>query len=509
MRVEKSIKNGVASIFSYGFSVLLGFIAQKIFIITLGKQYLGINGLLTNVISMLSVVELGIGNAIIFHLYRPIADKDKDKIKSLMNFYKKCYRVIAAIVLMIGLLIIPFLRFIVPDVSISENLIVIYLLFLADTVISYLLSYKRSMLFANQESYYIEFIHIGYLFLMNGFNVAVLLLTQNYYLFLCVKIFFRFAENFIISEIVNRKYSYINGNYAKLDDTTLKDIKKKVKALINHKIGGFVVLGSDNIIISAFLNHGVELVGLYSNYYMVINSLQNILGKIISACTASTGDLLTENNLSKNYQTFKKIEFINFVLCTFGASGLIILMEPFIKLWVGESFLLPTATLFILSANFFLNLYRAVFQNFNDAGGIYFENRYVPFAECIVNIVASIFLSYLFGITGVFMGTFLSNLILFAYSFPKYTYKPLFSKNYISYFFDIGKHCLVGFIIICICYLISKCITVSNVWFEFSFKLIIVLIIPNLFLCLYSFRNKEFAYFKNLFCQILQNKLRR
>ena len=193
MRSESSIKNAITAIGSNIISILIGIISQAVFIKVLGTEYLGVNGLFTNIISMLGIVELGIGSAIIYHLYEPVAKNDKEKIKSLMRFYKISYRIIALIVFCIGICIIPFLKSIVGETTIETNINFIYFLFVIDIVASYLLTYKRSILYANQQSYIINIVHILYLILLNVIQIIVLLLTNNYIIYL---IFFNIFYSF-------------------------------------------------------------------------------------------------------------------------------------------------------------------------------------------------------------------------------------------------------------------------------------------------------------------------
>ena len=227
-RTSNSIKNTSASIISNAITILLGFFVQTVFIKTLGKEYLGINSLFSNIVSMLSVAELGIGSAIIYNLYEPIANGNKEKIKSLMQFYKRTYHIIAIVVFMIGILIIPFLNKIIGKTTIEyKEILIIYLLFISDATISYLLSYKRSIFYASQKNYYVLLIHIFSITLTDILQIILLLKTKNYYIFLIVKNIFRLLENIIITFLANRKYVYINEKCQKLDNDTKNDIVKK------------------------------------------------------------------------------------------------------------------------------------------------------------------------------------------------------------------------------------------------------------------------------------------
>ena len=298
-RKKNSLKNIIGSMTSNIITIIIGLVAQALFIKILGSEYLGLNGLFSNIITMLGIVELGVGNAIIYNLYKPIAENNIEKIKSLMKFYKKSYIIIALVVAIIGIAIIPILPFFIEDVSIDINIIMVYLLFLADVVCSYLLSYKRSILYANQKNYIINIIHIIYTILLNTFQILILYLTKNYYYYLVTKVFMRIFENLVISKIADKEYAFINDSADNLDKETEKDIFTKVRALFFHKIGSFAVLGADNIIISKYL--GLVTVGLYSNYYLIINAIQTVFGQIITSFTASIGNMLVTESKIKCY----------------------------------------------------------------------------------------------------------------------------------------------------------------------------------------------------------------
>ena len=497
MRASYTIKNAIVAMIMNLITILVGFVAQKIFIQVLGTEYLGINGLFSNMISMLSIVELGLGSAIIYNLYKPIYENDKSKIQSLMLFYKSSYRKIAIIVAIIGLAIIPFLGSIVGTVSIKESIVLIYLLFLMDTVASYLLTYKRSILYADQKTYITNIVHIGYIIVMNIFQIIILYITKNYILYLLIKIIFRILENLVITIIANKKYPYITEKDIKeIDKNTRKGIYTKVKGLLVHKIGGIVVLGTDNIIISKFL--GVTTVGLYSNYNLIIQALTNLFTQVFNSITASVGNLLVEKNASKSYKIYKNMIFANSWMYTFASTGLLCVIEPFIKVWIGEQFLLPRTVLIVLVINFYMQGMRKTSTAFKEAAGIYYEDRYVPILESVINIVASVILVNILGLEGVFLGTIISTFILFFYSFPKFVYKPLFERTYYEYLIDYIPYVIITIIsIVCTNLLISN-IIIENVFIQIIINGIFVCIIPNLIYLLTFIKSEELKYYFNL-----------
>lgn len=507
MRKINSLKNMVIAVLMSMTNILIGFIAQKIFIQNLGTVYLGVNGLFSNIISMLSIADLGLGTAIIYNLYKPIVEKDKEKIKALINFYKKSYRIISIIIFVLGLMVIPLLDKIVsPEdityISFNTNIYVIYILFLIDTVCSYSFTYKRSMLYADQKNYVINLVHIGYIILLNSLQILILLTTKNYYLYLILKIIFRILENLIITFIVNKLYPFLKERIEnKIDEFTKKDINMRLKASIFHNIGGFIVLGTDNIIISKFL--GVKVVGFYSNYYMIVNAVSILLSQIFSGITASLGNLLVEKNVEKNFQIEKKMMFANFWIYSLATIIIYCVINPFITIWLGKEYLFSNTIVFVIVLNFYFQGMKRTMQVFAEAAGICYENRYVPILEAIVNIASSIILLKLIGLPGVFIGTILSSLILHFYSYPKYIYKPLFKKKYSGYIKEYIKYfiCMLCGLILTI--LLTSIIKIDNNYIQILINIFICIIIPNIIFYIIFKNNKELKYYCNFIKEII------
>ncbi|MEE3342813.1 MAG: oligosaccharide flippase family protein [Bacilli bacterium] len=502
MKTKSSIKNFIASMSCNIVVIISGLIAQAIFIKILGAEYLGINGLFTNIISMLGIVELGIGNAIIYNLYKPLVKKDYKTINSLMKFYKNAYHAIAIIVFILGMCVIPFLSFFVGKNSLDINITFVYILFILDIVCSYILSYKRSILYADQKNYIINIIHMLYYVILNTSQLLVLYITKNYYLYLVIKIVMRLLENIVITLYVNKKYTYINTKDAlKLKKDIIDDIIKKVKALFFHKIGGFIVLGTDNLIISKFL--GLITVGMYSNYYLIIDALDKLFGQAIKALTPSVGHMLVTDSKEKVYKVFKKIRFANFWIATFSGTSLLVIMSSFITIWVGKKYLLSIYVLITLVFNYYQKMMRNSYMTFKEAAGIYHEDRFVPLIESTINIIASIVFVKLIGLPGVFIGTIISGLSLWCFSYPKFVYKNLFQRKYIDYIKETIGYILLFIIIASITYITATSITINNNYIEFIKNCIISLIIPNILIIIIFYKTDNFKYYKNLLFKII------
>lgn len=496
MRTKKAITNSIISILMCSINIITGFVFQKIFILTLGSEYLGLNGLFVNILSILSVIELGFGNAIIYHLYKPLAEKNKKEISSLVKFYKKTYNIIAVIIFLLGITAMIFLKNIVGETHIEENLYVLYFLVLLDVVVSYLLTYKRSILYANQETYIINIVHIGYIVTLNLTGIILLLLLKSYTLYLLLKIIFRALENIIITGIVNKKYSFLLTEETEvLAEEVKKDIYEKVKGLLFHKIGGSIIYGTDNIIISKMF--GVITVGLYSNYYLIISSIQSLLYQIFSSITSSVGNLLLDNDEYKSYKTYMNMLFINSWLFGFCGICILCLTEPFIKIWIGSDYILPFFVLIILVINFYVQGMRRTSNTFKEAAGIFYEDRFVPLIESVVNLIASIVFAKILGLGGIFLGTIISSLILFLYSYPVLVFNKLFNKSYLEYIKIHLNFFLITILVACVSYYAVSLISIEDKIFELLMKIIGCCIVPNFLFIIIFFKTDEFNYFKS------------
>ena len=497
MRTNYSIKNSITQFITNIITILFLFIGQTLFIKILGVEYSGLNGLFTNILTVLNLFELGIGSSITYNLYKYIKNKDKETIKSIMYFYKKSYNYIAILTLIIGLSITPFTKYIVKDITVDINIYLIYILFLLTTVSTYILSYKRNLIIANQKNYIINIIQIIYIVILNIIQILILLITKNYYLYLIIKIICTLLENIIINIKANKLYPFLKEKNIKPIKKEIKDnIINRVKALIIHKTSGAVTNGTDNILISAFL--GITTTGLYTSYEYIIKSVKKLFGNIIQTTTPSIGNLLTENDKEKNYQTFKKIRFLNYWITIFTSTSLLLITEPFIKIWLGKNYILPSTVLIVLVINYFQTMMRTSYSTFKDAAGIWIEDKYIPILQLSINLISSIILLKIIGLPGVFIGTILSSLVLWCYSYPKYVYINLFDRKLKNYIKETLTHLIIFIFIISLSFILNK---YSN---NIIFSIIISITIPNIILLLIYRKTDEFKYYKKI---ILKNKI--
>lgn len=499
MRTDYSIKNSITSFVGNIITFTFAFVGQILFIRILGVEYNGLNGLFNNVLTILNLFELGIGTSITYNLYKYVKNNNKEIIKSIMQFYKKSYYYIALIVFIVGLLLMPFLSYIVK-VTVNINLYVIYLLFLINTASVYFVSYKRNLLVASQKNYIINIVNIGYVVILNIVQILILYLTKNYYIYLIIKIICAILENIIISIIVNKMYPYmLEKNIKPLNKNIKKNITNRVKALIIHKTSATVTNGTDNILISIFL--GITTVGIYTNYNYIISAIKKLFSNIISNLIPSIGNLLVEDNKEKNYQTFKKIKFLNIWITTFTSTCLLLLIEPVIELFIGKSYILDKAVLIVLIINYFQTMMRNNFATFKDAGGIWVEDKYVPLIQLSINLISSIILLKLMGLKGVFVGTILSSLVLWFYSYPKFVYKKLFNKKIVDYYKEMFTTLIICFSIIIFVYITANIYKFNSLLSELIITTLICVLLPNLLLYMVFRKTNEYNYYRNLIRQ--------
>lgn len=501
-RTSNSIRNGAMSILYNCVVIAIAFIAQSIFIKTLGAEYNGVKSLFQNIVTMLSIAELGFGNAIVYRLYKPLLENNEEETKRLLLYYKKVYTLIATFIFFVGGMLTVIIPRLVGNTTITDNIYIIYLLFLLNTVLSYFMSYKRAILYADQKNYIINIFDMLFAIAKNILQTVVLIITKNFIVYLIVQILLTLLQNFVIYIYVNKKYAYLNVLYdaSDLDIETKNDIKTSVNGLLFHKLGAFFVTGTDNILISLSSKLGILYVGLYSNYNMIITNVANIFGGIINSVTASVGNLLAEfeNNNDRKYTVYKNVLLVNNWIFTFGAISIFILADDFISMWIGNEYLLSKLTLFVLVLSFYFNGLKRTSNAFKEAAGIFYTDRFIPILESVVNLVFSILLMNLIGLPGVFLGTILSSFVLLFYGYPKYVYTKMFDKSFSDYYKLYFMHILHAAICFIITYIVCMNLKFNSVIASFVIKILICGTVPNFIYYLLVRNTGEFAYVKNI-----------
>lgn len=504
MRTKNSIKNIYVSILTQIIITILGFISRKVFIDSLGTEYLGINGLLTNVLSMLSLVESGIGTSIVYNLYKPLANKDEPRIIALVQLYKKLYGMLAAIIFGLSLTLYPFLDVLMKDGNSISYINIIYFIFVFKNIISYLNAHKWSLINADQKGYILVKYNLLFNIIITISKIIILIITNNYILYLLVEIGVFVIQNLWNGKIVNERYAYIKTKKKYVvENDTKNNLITNVKALFWHNMGSYCVFGTDNILISAFIS--VRAVGLYSNYTMIIEQLASLLTPILNGIGASVGNLIATESKDKSYEVFTVIYLINFWI--YGVSSIFLynLLEPFINWWLGTGLLLDKLTFIIILINFYITGMRKSILTFKSKAGIFNNDKYVPIIESIINLVCSVILVKYYGLAGIFMGTTISTVVLPLWVQAKLVYNKIFEKSvkkyFKKYFLYLGVILSIGGITTILCNMIK-----FNGFISLVFKGIICVTVPNIILVLIFYKTSEFKYILNIFNSIIKDR---
>lgn len=497
MRTKNSIKNIYISLLTQIVIVILGFISRKVFINSLGTEYLGINGLLTNILSMLSLVEGGIGTSIVYNLYKPLAQNDKDTVISLVQLYKRLYGIIAVIVFILGILIYPFLSYLIKDELNIQYINIIYFLFILKNVISYLNAHKWSLINADQKGYIIAKYNLLFNITITFSKIIMLILTQNYIFYLLIEIFIIIVQNIWNGRIVNKNYPYINTKTKYNIDNVIKDnLITNVKALFLHNVGSYCVFGTDNILISRFI--GIKVVGIYSNYTMITGQLAALLSPILGGVGHSIGNLIVTESNDKKYEIFNIMYLVNFWIYSICSIVLYNLTEPFIIWWLGNGLVLDKLTLVVIIINFYITGMRSTILTFKSKAGIFTDDKYIPLIEAIINLVGSIILVQHLGLVGILLGTTISTICIPLWIQPKLVYNKIFNKSTIEYFKKYVSYMIItiisGVITTYVCSIVYKDIGFPTL----IIKGLICIIIPNIIFISVFFKTKEFKYLFNL-----------
>lgn len=430
-RTDSSLKNLVTAWVGQAAAIIVSFIARIIFLRCLNEEYLGLNGLFTNILTIFSLVELGVGPAMNFSLYRPLARNDTEQVKSLMALYRKAYILIGCMIGVIGLLFTPFYTVFMDTVPDIPRLTLIYWLFVANTAISYFFSYKRALIICDEKRYIATVYRYVFYILLNIAQMAALLITRDYILFLLLQVAFTLAENIGISKKADQMYPYLREkDISPVPRETGNEIRKNIGAMLIHKVGGMVVFSSDNLILSKFV--GLRAVGLYSNYYLVTDALNKIFSQVFTSLTASIGNLNASDRREDRVKleaTFDKVFFADFWIYGFAACCLWVLFNPFISLWLGDSLLFDKFTVLIIVVNFYLTGMRKAVLTFWEATGTFYYDRYKPLFEITINLVTSVWLAKRIGAAGVFLGTIISTVSTCLWIEPHVLYKHVFHKR--------------------------------------------------------------------------------
>ncbi|MBR0092460.1 MAG: oligosaccharide flippase family protein [Lachnospiraceae bacterium] len=486
-------RNLISGILYQIISLILPFAVRTLLIYRMGVEYVGLSNLFSSILVVLSISELGFGNALVFHMYKPIAEGNTEEVNGLLNFYRRIYRVIGFIVAAIGVLIVPFLPLLVKGEYPNDiNIVIVYFIYLTNTVLSYLVfSYSRSLFIASQRVDYDTNIRLITVILKHGLQILILLHFSNYYVYAVVIPLSQLFNNLATFYYSRKKYPQYRCE-GRVDKKTLDNIIKQVKGLFIQKIGQIVYESFDSIVISAFL--GLSMLGIYNNYYYILTSLTGFLYILYSSLRPSVGNSIVKESKEKNKIDFYRFNFGYVWLTGWMAITMFVLYQPFMRLWVGENYMLPTGIPLLLAIYFFVSKECNMLAVYSEAAGLWYENRYTSLIASLMNLIINIILVNRIGLYGVILSSIVCALIVSNIGFMRTLFKHYFENLREGTYYLIKQYAYIA-LFICVGYFtwrICELIRCQGV-IELFTKGIVCMLFPNVIMFLLFRKTDSFT----------------
>lgn len=489
-RTKNCMRNAVYGMIYKLISIIMPFIVRTVFIRTLGVEFLGLNSLFTSILTVLNLTELGFSSAVVFCMYKPIAEDNTEKINALLAFYKTVYFYIGLIISAIGLILIPFLPYLIngeyPD---NINVIAVYLIYLANTVISYFLfAYLGSLITAFQREDIISKINIVITSVMYLVQIGTLLVVKNYYAYILIMPIFTIVNNIRTAYIVKKMFPQYKP-IGKISAEVRKEIREKVSGLVIFKICYVSRNALDSIFISMFL--GLADTAIYNNYYYVMNAVVGITSVLTSSVLAGVGNSVASDSIEKNYIDMNRMNFIYMWIAGWFTACMLCVYQHFMQIWVGEKLMYPFTVVVLLCVYFYTLKMGDVRYIYEQAKGLWWEYRYRSIVETIGNIILNYLLGRIFGVYGIIIATILTLFFINYFYGTKVIFRSYFiNQNIKQYFIQNGLYAVSTVVVCTITYLLS--VFIPYTWLGFGIRLLICLIVPNIIFLILFFRTKMF-----------------
>lgn len=502
-RTEYSILNISASLGGYVLSVVLSLINRIVFTRCLPPAYLGISGLFSNILSMLSLAELGVSGAIVYALYKPLAQNDEEKIASLVQVFGKAYRTIGLVIGGLGLCVLPFLDLLIGEQpEIAESIHLIYVIFLFNTASSYFFTYRSTLLVAAQKNYLVTGLNYLVLCVQEVIQAVFLFSTGNYIGYLLIQTGFSLLYYVWISHIAVKQYPYIKGkNIKPLDAEEKKRILKDVQDLMLYKVSGVLVNGTDNIIITYF--KGLATTGLASNYTLLMNTLNSLLNQVFNGITASIGNHNATENDWKKYEMYSFLNMVNFWLFGWAALGIHFCSSDLVMLLFGENYALPDNIPLIMAISFYISGVTNVIGTYKHTMGLFHYGRFTQLFTALLNIFFSILLGKCWGLFGILFATVIARACTHLWYTPYVVYKYGFKRNPMEYFKGYLKYLIILLIAAGVCELVLRIIS-GPLIVQTILKTILCSVVTNVVFFVALAKTPEFIKLKQYLVLLLQ-----
>ncbi|MGV0969248.1 hypothetical protein [Empedobacter sp.] len=489
-RTTNSVYNIAYSLIFFSLILISNFYYRKAFIEYLGVEMLGLNTTLSNLISFINLAELGVGASITFFLYKPLSENDFESVSEISSILKKIYSYIGFIVLIIGTIILIFLKNYFKESNISDWIIYItYFALLFNTLFSYFFNYKQIIFLANQKNYINLIVFQGCRFIKIVLQILFIIYSDNGYIYwIILEFLYPLVATFIFNIIFNTKFQNVNFDFNfDRNSEIFKDIVNKTKQLFFHKMAGFILIQASPLILYFFSD--LDNVAIYGNYLIIITGLTAILSMIFNSIISSIGNYIISKTVEESYILYKKIQIFEIFIVSSCCIIFYLLVNEFIIFWIGERYLFPQITIFLMTSFIFISSIR-INDTFLTALGI-FKDVYAPLIELLINFVLSLLLGYFFGLNGILLAINISLIVILFLWKPFFLNREVFKKRMIEYY----KPLLINFIVLILFYfLIIKFLIIENTLLNKIF-ICFILCIVNFIQCLF---NKNFRDIINL-----------
>lgn len=485
---------------------LVNFANRTILVRTLGMEVNGLNGLFTEVIAMLSLVELGVGSAITYNLYKPLAQNDEEKLCQLMSLFKKAYRIIAAVIFGIGLALVPVIQYLVKGTDFPLNYIrLVFALFVIQTASSYLFAYNRSLLIADQRNYVVSILTTLFRVLMFLAGIAALLTTHSFVLYLVIQIIFTVLSNIAVTMTARKRYPFLKRT-AQLPPEEKKSVFANIKHLFISSLSGKITNSTDNILISVLVS--TVQVGIYSNYSMIATAIKNVFVQIMSAMSGSVGNLLVTEQPQHCHKVLKRMTFLFFVCGFLASAGLMSVSGAFVTLCFGGDYLMDNAIVFVCALNLFFFILREPLWQVMTVSGLFARMKYISILGTVSNLVVSLLLGFPFGTIGILIGTTATLLIQFVLN-CMLLYRKRFQIPAKQYLLYVGKMTLLAIVGSLFIWLLCSLVTVGSLVVTVLLRAAVSVIVTALLVVVFYFATPEFKYFWSLALKAFHKLLHR
>lgn len=486
-RLHNTVKNVILGLAAQLGVLVFSLIGRAVFIRNIGVDYLGVSGLFGNILAMLSLAEFGIGNVMYYSLYKPVAENDEERIICLLDYYKKIYICIACIVFVVGISLLPFLELIIKtDLRFSE-LRLFYIIFVLNSMASYISAYKSALLNAAQKVYINKIINMFLQIIQNLTQIIIILFTHNFVLYLVVMIIFTYATNLITSFTVNRIFPFIK-NKPKRKLNELHSIIENIKSSFLYQIGGTVMRSTDNILISAIL--GTRMVGYYSNYSMIITNITNYINILSNGLAGSLGNFNALADNKRSYDMFNVLLLIFHWIAAACSLSMLFVFSDWMSIWVGKKYIIDNWAMFMTVLDFYINIMLYPTWLYRESVGLFKQMKYIMLIAAGINIILSVIFGNIFGMAGIFAATIVSRVLTYFWYEPMVLYKKKFNKKVSNYWVKRLKYFAATLIAAILCYNVFRFFGVSFFWI--ILKGVTCFAVSGICFVLVSFRSKEF-----------------